>query len=255
MNQELEKNRLQHSRTRMKERPCGCWRGAQLQVTKKVVFDVIQPFLQGKQQPNSGQLRYGQTGILAEAERSALRIIVHRVILKYSWFLFLVQGHFVAFYRVSEYSAHWESGFSVSQESLLFLATSCHLSQEGARGQCSLWSMARVLHFALLLSFFSLALHPPPALPRWRGSALEKLWKDINGGLFILYKDALFASRGERNKCQKEKRHCDFSFFQNRAMGVVNLWAHVCYSTHTTGPYIPVCLGKWCPTRDDKNDF
>lgn len=86
----------------------GCWRGAQLQVTKKEVFDVIQQFLQGKQQPNSGQLRFGQTGILAEAEGSALRITVHRVILQYSWFLFLLQGHFVAFYRISEYIAHWE---------------------------------------------------------------------------------------------------------------------------------------------------
>lgn len=33
---------------------------------------------------------------------------MHRVILQYSWFLFLLQGHFVAFYRISEYIAHWE---------------------------------------------------------------------------------------------------------------------------------------------------
>lgn len=100
--------------------------------------------------------------------------------LKYSWFLFLVQGYFVAFYHGSAYTAPWERRvLCAAGVSLSFLVASCHLSQEGVRGQCSLWSMARVLHFALLLSFLFLSLFtlPLPSPDGGRGSALENFGK------------------------------------------------------------------------------
>lgn len=92
----------------------------------------------------------------------------HRGILKYSRFFFLVQWHFVALYPTLRTNVSVillltvSSKFSVLLESLLFLMASCHLSQEGVRGQCSLWSMARVLCTAAKLSLYSLFTPPVP---------------------------------------------------------------------------------------------
>lgn len=78
-----------------------------------------------------------------------LSFTVHGSILKCScFFFFLVQQYFVAFYPTLRANMSViifltvSSGFSVLQKSLSFLMACCHLSQEGVRGQCSLWLMA-----------------------------------------------------------------------------------------------------------------
>lgn len=85
---------------------------------------------------------------------------------------------------------------------------------------------------------FSLPRYSPsPCPPQMERLGSGKLWKDINGGLFILYKDALFASRGERNKCQEEKRHCGFLSFGTGRWELL-----------TSGHMSAIPLTQQCPT-------
>lgn len=93
----------------------------------------------------------------------------------------------------SDYISHCGQWFSVLEGSLLFLMACCHLSKEefGA-----MWFMVNTLG-ALLCTASKVSLHLLSTFPcKMERHISKELWKEINGGLFIMHKDALFDFEG-----------------------------------------------------------
>ena len=92
------------------------------------------------------------------------------------------------------------SEFSILEGSLLFLMACRHLSQEefGA-----MWFMVNT-QGALLCTASKVSLHLLSTFPhKMERHSSKELWKDINRGLLIMHKGALFASKDDRTKCQE----------------------------------------------------